>query len=453
MSGEIAFDESVNKILAALEPPVFPARDFPVTDFGAADGQDITSALQAAIQACHAAGGGRVVVAPGHYTSGPIHLRSRVCLHLEAGATISFPPEPERYLPVVRAFYEGNECLNYSPFVYACGAEHIAITGQGTLNGNGTDPVWAVDLVERNAQQGDAARLREMGEQQTPLAQRTFGGGHGLRPNMIQFIKCRHILIEGVTLVDSPMWMLHPVLCDHVVVSGITIHNNVKNGDGFDPECCQWVWVKDCRFATRDDGIAVKSGRNVEGRERNVPTTDMVVERCVFDRAPEPALSRNGFAVGSEVSGGVARLYVRDCTIHSRLRGIFIKSNTERGGCLEELHFRDIQIDDPDQRGMAGSLVVGMHYGPENGEGRENGAYPPVFQSFSFERLHGSQAQHAFELRGVEKSLLRNVRLTDCVFEQIQEGTAVTRHLEGAIFDRVTINGQPWRADSLVATL
>jgi polygalacturonase len=444
MTDSPSFHLAVHRILAALKPPVFPDRDFSVTDFGAVDGGDISLPLHAAILACHTAGGGRVLVPAGSYVSGPIHLRSHVCLHLDSGATISFVPDPRRYLPVVRAYYEGNECLNYSPFLYACGAEQIGLTGEGTLHGNGSDPCWARDLEDLNIRQRDDYRLRDMGERRVPLAERRFGGGHGLRPNMIQFIECRQVLIEGVTLIDSPMWMLHPVLCEHVVVSGVTIRNSAKNGDGFDPESCRYVWARDCRFATCDDGIAVKSGRNVEGRDRNTPTADMVVERCVFDAAPVPEHARNGFAVGSEVSGGVRRLYVRDCEVHSRLRGIFIKSNTERGGCLEDLHFRNIQIDDPVERGMESALVVGMDYGLGEGEGRPDGEHPPVFRSFSFEGIHGRGAQTALVLQGVERSRLRDIRISDCRFEDIRGEKAVLRHLDEAVFEHISVNGQPW---------
>lgn len=202
---------AVPAILARIKAPEFPARDFVITAHGAtAGGADCTDAIRQAIAACHAAGGGRVVVPPGVFHTGAVHLLSNVNLHVTAGATLKFLPDPAKYLPVVFTRWEGVECMNYSPLIYAFEQENIAVTGQGTLDGSASLENWwawnrkqpgkpALQVPSRN-------QLFAQGESGAPVAQRVFGAGHFLRPNFIQPYRCRNVLIEGVTIHNSPMW-------------------------------------------------------------------------------------------------------------------------------------------------------------------------------------------------------------------------------------------------------
>ncbi len=426
-------------ILARIVPPRFPDRDFPLADFGGRDGEtDHSAAFSKAIGACHAAGGGRVVVPAGRFRTGPIRLLSNVNLHLEEGAQVAFIPDEERYLPVVRAAYEGNECMNYSPLLYAFEAENIALTGKGVFDGHGEAAIWAEECIRRLHQRHDGRRLAQMGEENVPVESRVFGAECALRPNMLQFLYCRNLLIEGLTFKNSPMWMLHPFACDNLTLRGVTVYNRSVNGDGFDPESCRDVLVRDCVFITRDDCIALKSGRNAEGRRRGRPAENIVVEHCRLDPAPVIEHSRNGFAVGSEIAGGARNVFVRDCTIRGRHVGINIKSNTDRGGVVENIHFRDIEIADPVGRGMDCAIKLMMTYGKRP----LDGPHPPTFKGIRFERVHVTQSRTAFLAEGVPASRIRDVRLKDCTF--VADGEPVKlADAEPPVLEQVTLNGRP----------
>ena len=428
------------EIIARVVPPNFADRVFPIVDFGAkSDDLDSTSAFRHAINACHVAGGGRVLVPSGRFHTGPIHLKSNVNLHLAEGATVEFIPDEHLYLPVVRSAYEGNELMGYSPLLYAFEAENIALTGRGTFYGHGEAPFWSEECIRRLHQRHDGRRLAQMGEENLPIESRVFGSDCALRPNMLQFLYCRNVLIEGLTFKNSPMWMLHPFACNNIALRGVTLCNSAVNGDGFDPESCRDVLVQDCIFQTRDDCIALKSGRDAEGRHRGLPTENVVVERCQLAPAPSIEHSRNGFAVGSEIAGGARNVFVRNCTITGRGTGIIIKSNTDRGGVVENIHFRDIEIADTVGRGMDCAVKLIMNYGKRP----LDGPHPPTFRNISFERVQASQAQTAFFAEGVPASIIRDIRLKDCSFAAGSE-QFMLNNTEPPILEQVTLNGKPF---------
>src|SRR5215207_1295610 len=258
----------VPEILKRIKPPVFPKRDFAVTKYGAkGDGKvDNTEAFRKAVAACNQAGGGRVVVPAGTFLTGPIHLLSNVNLHVSEGATVKFVQEPKAYLPLVFTRWEGMELMNYSPFIYAFEQQNIAVTGQGTLDGNSDDAHWwPWKGQERHGwkkgtpNQSKARKsLEEMTERGAPVAERLFGEGHYLRPQFVQPYRCQNVLIEGVRVVNSPMWELNPVLCTNVTVRGVRIQTHGPNNDGCDPESCKDVLIERCYFDTGDDCIAIK---------------------------------------------------------------------------------------------------------------------------------------------------------------------------------------------------
>jgi polygalacturonase len=223
----------VPEILKRIKPPAFPKRDFLITRFGAiADGvKDCTDAFRKAIATCNKAGGGRVVVPEGTFLTGAIHLMSNVNLHVVAGATIKFSTDTKKYLPLVFTRYEGVELMNYSPFIYAFGQKNIALTGDGTIDGQGGVDAWWkwVGRAEFGGGAGkpdlreDRKRLFEMAEQNVPVDKRVFGEGHYLRTQFIQPYRCENVLIEGITIRNSPMWEIHPVLCHNVTVRKVKI--------------------------------------------------------------------------------------------------------------------------------------------------------------------------------------------------------------------------------------
>jgi polygalacturonase len=323
-----AADRAADRIVASVRRPRFPGRVFPVTRYGAAgDGTtDCTAAFAAAIAACHRAGGGHVLVPSGQFLTGAIHLLSNVDLHLaQVDSVILFSQDPNAYLPVVFTRWQGIELMNYSPPIYSYGQRNIAITGQGTLNGQADASHWwnwkPLEAADFNA-------LETMADGNVPVSARVFGSGHFLPPPMIQPFATDTVLIQGVTVINSPFWHLNPNLCTNVTVEGVSISSSGPNTDGCDPESCTGVVIDGVTFNTGDDCIAIKSGRDADGRRVNVPCTDVVIQNCNF------ANGHGGITIGSEMTGGVKNVYGRDLTMNSAnlQAGHRIKTNTLRGG-------------------------------------------------------------------------------------------------------------------------
>ncbi len=211
---------------------------------------------------------------PGVFQTGAIHLKSNVNLHLAEGATLKFSADPAKYLPVVYTRFEGTECMNYSPLIYAFEQENIAVTGRGVLDGSASNDNWW-KWARRGPSGGDPparadiTNLRDMAERGVPVKERVFGAGHYLRNSFIQPYRSKNILIEGVRIINSPMWEIHPVLSTNVTVRGVTVDTHGPNNDGCNPESSRDVLIEDCVFDTGDDCIAIKSGRDADGTARS----------------------------------------------------------------------------------------------------------------------------------------------------------------------------------------
>jgi len=423
--------EQVDGILARIQAPRFPDRDFAVTDYGAvADGQtDCTGAFSSAIAAAHKAGGGRVIVPPGTFCCGPIHLKSNVNLHLSKGAVIQFSVDPNAYLPVVYTRFEGVECLARSPLVYACEQENIAITGEGTLDGQASDENW---WRWKRTQGDDVEALRNQGESAVPVRQRVYGRDAKLRPNMIQPYKCRNILIEGVTIRNSPMWHIHPVLSSNITVRNVRIVGHGPNNDGCNPESCRDVLIEGCYFDTGDDCIAIKSGRNNDGRRVNVPTENVVIRNC------EMSDGHGGVVIGSEMTGGARNIFAENCTMDSPNldRALRIKTNSVRGGTVENVYLRDITV------GQVAEAVVKINF--LYGEG-DVGDYTPTVRNIFLERVTSRKSKYALSISGYDRSPITNVHLANCTFENVDKPNRLVG-VEGLVWDNVTINGKPVRS-------
>ncbi|MGV3721628.1 MAG: glycoside hydrolase family 28 protein, partial [Actinomycetota bacterium] len=400
--------EQVPDILERIAPPTFPARRFLLTAYGAVgDGEtDCTDAFRQAIQECHSKGGGRVVVPAGRYLTGAIHLKSNVDLHVSAGAHLLFSQDPTRYLPVVRTRYEGNDCYNYSPFIYALDQKNVAISGEGVIDGRANVAAWL--QMDRNTQ--DQERLREMAEAGVPVERRVFGAGRNLRPNLIQFNRCAGVLVEGVTLRDGPMWTLHPLLSSNVTIRGVTIESRVPNGDGIDPESSRDVHIVDCTFFTRDDGVALKAGRNADGRQLGIPCENVVIQRC---RVEGVRGARNGMAIGSEMSGGVRNVFIEDCVITARLRGISLKTNTLRGGFIEDIYLRNVKFN----RLQEAVLLIDMTFG------QEDGPYSPWIRRVNLQGVQVRGAEQVWKVDAPDPSALSDVALMSCDFRDIKSNS------------------------------
>lgn len=397
-------------ILSRIHAPQFPDKDFPITQFGATPDGDASAAIAQAIAACKTAGGGRVIVPAGRWRTGGIRLASNVNLFVADGATLVFDPDPKRYLPVVTTHWEGMECRNYAALIYAAGETNVAVTGGGTLDGSATWETWwawcnKADKIRKGPvqQKEDRDRLVEMVAAGTPPAERVFGDGHFLRPNFIQPYRCTNVLIEGVTLINSPMWEVHPVLCTNVTVRKVTARTLGPNNDGCNPECCRDVLIEDCLFETGDDCIAIKSGRNNDGRRIGVPSENIVIRRCNFKDG------HGGVTLGSEIAGGVRNVFVSDCRMDSPDldRAFRFKSNAVRGGVLENVRIRDVTI------GQVGKEVLCVEFDYEEGS---KGDHHPVLRGVSIERVTAEKSGQVITIRPIPNSTIEDIVIRDSVF-------------------------------------
>lgn len=424
--------EDVEAVLARIKAPVFPDRDFPITDFGAKPGEDCTKAIRAAIDACHAAGGGRVVVPAGKWLTGALFLRSHVNLHVREGATLEWTFNLDDY-PIVFTRWEGTECMNFSPLIYAFEQENIAITGKGTLDGGASNDTWwgwnpkDKELRKRGPALQQKARdaLVEMGSRGVPVSERVFGKGHFLRPNFIQPYRCKNILVEGVTILRSPMWILNPVLSQNITIRGVSIISHGANSDGCDPESCRDVLIEDTLFDTGDDCIAIKSGRNNDGRRVNVPTENVIVRNCTMKDG------HGGVVLGSECSGHIRNVWVENCRMDSPNldRALRFKNNAERGGILENVFMRDVQI------GQVAEAVLTIDLLYEEGA---VGDYQPVVRNVLMERISSSASPRVFFIRGFEGAIIDDITVRDSKFEGVTH-SEVLEHTGAISLQNVSI--------------
>jgi polygalacturonase len=437
-AAENPWETVMPSILERIKPPRFPNRTFNLNRFGAkADGQtDCTAAFRRAIDQCSKAGGGKVVVPPGTYLTGAIHLKNNVNLEIAEGARIKFSQNPKDYLPVVFSRWEGVEVFNYSPFIYAFEQRNIAITGKGTLDGQSDNEHWwpwngrpAYGWKEgMSNQRPDRNALFTMAEKGVPVRERIFGEGHYLRPQFIQPYRCQNVLIDGVTIRNSPMWEIHPVLCRNVIVQNVQINSHGPNNDGCDPESCTDVLIKDCYFDTGDDCIAIKSGRNADGRRLKAPAENIIVQGCRMKDG------HGGITVGSEISGGVRNLFAENCRLDSQNldHALRVKNNAMRGGLLEHLHFRNMEV------GEVAHAVITIDFNYEEGA---KGSFTPVVRDYTVDGLRSTKSKHALDVQGLPSAPVIDLRLTNCTFDNVAEGNIV-RNVKNATLNNVKINGK-----------
>jgi unsaturated rhamnogalacturonyl hydrolase len=429
--GDAGWDD-LPAILARIKAPEFPDRDFSVLDFGAVAGGEVdaTESIRRAIEACHAAGGGRVIVPAGVFLTGAIHLKSNVNLHLVEGATLRFSGDPEKYLPVVRTRWEGIELMNYSPLVYAYEQENIAITGKGVLDGAANEQTWwrwarrfpgggaALQVESRN-------RLVAQGEAGVPVAERVYGPAGYLRPSMIQPYRCRNVLIEGVIVLNSPMWHLNPVLCTNVTIRGVSINGHGPNNDGCNPESSRDVLIEDCHFDTGDDCIAIKSGRNNDGRRVGVASENIVIRNSTMKDG------HGGVVVGSEISGGCRNVFVENCEMDSPNldRGLRFKTNARRGGLIENIFMRNVRI------GRVSEAVLTIDLWYEEGA---RGDFPPVIRNVVMENIESRASPRVLFVRGFPAATIDGLRIANSTFRGVA-ATEVLNHTGRVVFENVTI--------------
>lgn len=394
-------------------------------------------AIQQAIDDAAAAGGGRVVIPEGIYYTGALRMKSGVDLHLEKDAVVRFIRNKENtYYPMVFTRWEGVECMNFSPFIYAMEAENIAISGKGTLDG-GADEYnwmpWKFGYFGEADQEVLRQQLFSLAETTEPVeCARVFSDEVStLRPPFLQFYKSRNIRIEGVRIIHSPFWEINPVLCENIDVCDITIETDLYNNDGVDPESCRNVWIRNSFFLTGDDCIAIKSGRNGDGRRIGIPSENIIIEDNHFKNG------HGGVTIGSEISGGVKNVFAQNNYFNSQQLDypIRFKTNAQRGGVLENVYVRNCQVE------KAKIAVVHADFFYEEGE---NGAHRPVLRNITLENIttagDGIASEQPLYLKGFTDSPIQNITLSHVVLDGVK-GDSVLQNLTGLCLEDVWING------------
>ncbi|MCM3139514.1 glycoside hydrolase family 28 protein [Bacillus safensis] len=424
----------IDQVLKQIIAPQFPDRELNVVHYGAdAEGKELsTNAIQSAIDEAHRLKGGRVLIPRGTFVTGALELKSNVELHLQEKAYVTFSQDPKDYLPLVLTRYEGVELYNYSPLIYAHHAENIAITGAGTLDGRGDEHHWWPWKYGTNGQPSqdrDRQLLFEMAEKRIPVEERVFGEGHYLRSSFIQPYQCQQVLIEGVTVKDSPMWQIHPVLSSHVIVRGVKIIGHGPNTDGVNPESCRNVLIEDCYFDNGDDCIAIKSGRNEDGRRIGVPSENIVIRRN------EMRDGHGGVTIGSEISGGVKFVYAEDNVMDSPNldRALRIKTNSVRGGTIEHIYFKNNTVKSLKHE----VICIDMMY--EEGDA---GPHRPVVRHIEVEGLKSNGGRYGVKIAAYAHSPVTHFKMKDCVIDEVAYPLSL-EHAVSPDFQKVVINGEP----------
>ncbi|MXV14079.1 glycoside hydrolase family 28 protein [Pedobacter sp. HMF7056] len=423
---------AMEKLRKQIKPPVFKTRDFPVTAYGAiGDGKTKnTEAFKKAIEACSKAGGGTVSVPPGTFLTGAIYLKSDVNLHMADDARILFSRDPNDY-PIVFTRWEGMECMNYSALIYAYGEKNIAITGNGVLDGNADGDNWwnwnskaanggpAKQVAARN-------KLHELMHQQTEPKTRVFGNGSFLRPNMVQPYNCKNVLISGVKMVNSPMWFMNPVLCENVTIEKVRVVSHGPNNDGCDPESCRNVLIKDCHFDTGDDCIAIKSGRDEDGRRIGRPAENHIIEGC------EMKDGHGGVTIGSEIAGGARNIYAINCVMDSPNldRILRLKTSSSRGGIIENIFMKDIKVGAYKDAAVSADMFY-----------ETPGSFIPTIRNVWVENLEVTKGGgYGIYVRAYRASPVQHLRIINSTLNGVKIPYKID-YATDLVFENVKING------------
>ena len=412
--------------------------------------QEVTyygDAIQEAIDEATSKKGGGTVIIPGSgdennpivYYTGAIELKSNVELRIEKGATLKFVRNKSNdYYPVVYTRWEGVEMMNYSPFIYAYEAENIAITGEGVLDGQADEfnwMPWKYGYFQEKNQKYERDRLFELGQSGADVTtERIFTDETStIRPPFIQPYKSKNILIEGVTIKNSPFWEVNPVLCENVKVDGITIDSTLYNNDGVDPESSKNVLIENSNFNTGDDCIAIKSGRNNDGRRVNTPSENIVIRNNNF------ANGHGGVTVGSEISGSVRNVLATGNYFDSEELDypIRFKTNAERGGVIENIYITNSTVK------KAKKAVIHCDFFYEEGT---TGNHIPTLRNIylsGIKTIEGASidATNTLYLKGFEYSPIENIVLKDIELNGTKGG-AVLQNVKGLTYKNVTIDGE-----------
>jgi hypothetical protein len=408
-------------ILSRIKVPSFPNRTLIITDApynAIADGStDARQAIQNAIIDVSRFGGGTVSIPRGeYYVDGPLNLENNVNLHLQEGSELLFSSNYESYLPQVLSRYEGTDVYNFSPLIYAYQKKNIAITGKGTLNGQAENS-WST-WVDK-ASQEDLKRVpgsvkgewekvvRDMNNDNVPLFKRRFDRAGNLRTTFILFYDSENILLEGVNIIDSPFWVNHFYMSKNITVRNMTMNSLNKNNDGIDIESSQDVYIHNVDFATGDDCISIKSGRDLEGLQKMIPSKNIVVQNVRF-------LADDTIALGSEASGGVRNIFIENSEGTGLRKGFYFKANKNRGSHFEHIRMRNLTYGDladiPENRRKLSMIEVTTNYDSTGVKYNRD----PEFKDIRLENFIGGTSINPMILEGTDK-----IPLKDFVFDNV----------------------------------
>lgn len=446
--------------LPEIKGPVFRKDTFDIRKYGAVpDGKTMNSAaIQKAVDHASEAGGGVVLIPEGLWLTGPVILKSNVNLHLAVSSVLQFSDNYQHY-PLVRTSWEGREAIRCQAPVSAQGAVNIAITGQGIMDGAGqawrpvkkeklTESQWkkltrSGGVTDKNqqiwwpsAEALEGSLIPDAGNISAGYTEATAARfKEYLRPNMIRFIQCENILLEGVTFQNSPAWNIHLLLSRHITLRKVNVRNPwfAQNGDGVDIESCSYAMIDASTFDVGDDGICIKSGRDEEGRKRGIPSENIIVRNSTVFHG------HGGFVIGSEMSGGVRNIYVTQCNFLGTDVGLRFKTARGRGGVVENIFISDINMT-----GIPGeALLFDMYYQakdpvPADGsasEAPEVKAIPvnegtPQFRHFHIRNVTVKGAGTGILIRGLPEMSIKNITIENAVIQankglECTEGEAV----------------------------
>lgn len=441
-----AWTELYPQIEKSIVCPTFPDSEFHITKYGAkptAKPAANQKAINKAIAACNKAGGGKVIVSGGTFETGAIRLLSNVNLVVEEGATLLFAYDPKLY-PIVPTRWEGLDINNLSPCIYAYEAKNVALTGKGTVDGGadregrwwnwcGKDRFGYVAGTPRQQDDNARPRLLRMAEEGVPMDERHFSADDCLRPQLVNFNHCENVLIEDVKLLRSPFWVIHPLFVKNLTVRGVHIENDGPNGDGCDPESCDGVLIENCYFDTGDDCIAVKSGRNNDGRIYNTPTQNVIIRNCQMKNG------HGGVVIGSEITGGCRNLFAENCVMDSPNldRVVRIKTNNCRGGVIENIYVRNIEV------GQCGESVLKINLDYEPKEICCRG-YNPTVRNVHLDNVTCGKSKFGVMFVGMKEGEpgIDNINVSNCHFNNVEKGNSITGKVGSVNIDNTYLNGR-----------
>ena len=435
-------EEEYKRIEQSIKAPSFPQKDFLITKYGAKTTNTAAKnqkAINKAIAACSKKGGGRVIVPAGTFLTGAITMLSHVNLVVEKDAVLKFAFEPDLY-PIVPTRWEGIDCHNLSPCIYAYKQTDIAVTGEGTIDGSGANDTWwpwnghprfgfKEGMISQRG--GSRARLLKYAEDGVPMDQRIFTKEDALRPQLINFYLCENILMENLTLLNSPFWVIHPLLSKNITVRGMKIINDGPNGDGCDPESCDGVLIENCYFNTGDDCIAIKSGRNNDGRLWDKPSENIIIRNC------EMKNGHGGVVIGSEISGGCRNVYAENNVMDSPEleRVVRIKTNTCRGGVIENINARNIKV------GVCKESVLKINLDYEPKEVCCRGFVPTV-RNINIENITCEKSKYGVQIIALDSVCnVYDINVKNCHFNGVKDGNFSSGLTRDVRFDNLFING------------